>query len=61
MEEAREFRKTWLHVRLTEAERAAIHERARRENRQVSELARAGLVLILAGTDRPSEAVSKGA
>lgn len=47
----KEYRKSWLHLRLTPSERAALQARAKREDRQVSDLARAALgALILGGS-----------
>ena len=52
---AREFRRAWLHLRLTPSERAALQERAREEGRQVSDLARAALGAILGTKEQPAD------
>jgi hypothetical protein len=44
----REVKVSWLHVRLTPAELAAVKARAGRDGVPVSHVARAGLALILA-------------
>lgn len=54
-ENAKAVRASWLHVRLTPREAAELRERAQREGRPVSDVARAGLALILAGDPAPAE------
>ncbi|MFH1186094.1 MAG: hypothetical protein V1755_13810 [Chloroflexota bacterium] len=53
----RETRVNWLHVRLTPSEAAVLRERARREGKRISDLARALMLAGAPGQDMNEEHV----